>query len=160
MTLLCPCDSGLSYAECCEPYITGIKDAPTAEALMRSRYTAYVVHAIDYIINTCLEKNKMNPEGIKDWSEKSTWLGFKILSLSNDDEEGDRAKIVFESIYERKSLKYVHHETATFKKQDNRWFYDDGEILPQTIARAGPKTGRNDPCPCGSGKKYKLCCGR
>jgi len=54
----CPCNSGLDYAECCEPYITGQKNAPTAEALMRSRYTAYVVHAIDYIINTCHEEGE------------------------------------------------------------------------------------------------------
>jgi uncharacterized protein YchJ len=98
-------------------------------------------------------------EGIKDWSEKSVWLGFKIIPLYEFQEGDNAGKIVFESTYERKGLKYVHHETATFIKKGDVWLYEDGETLPQTVVRDGPKVSRNDPCPCGSGKKYKHCCG-
>jgi SEC-C motif-containing protein len=57
-------------------------------------------------------------------------------------------------------LRDRHHERATFKKQDGVWLYDDGEIVPTTIVRSTPKVGRNDPCPCGKGLKYKQCCGK
>lgn len=79
----CPCGSGRSYAECCKPYITGVRLPPTAEALMRSRYSAYAEHAINYILETCTKDNK-NPIDLKqtkEWSEQSRWLGLKILSV-------------------------------------------------------------------------------
>jgi SEC-C motif-containing protein len=159
---ICPCGSGIVYRNCCKPYISGKKNAPTAEALMRSRYTAYVKHAIDYIVDTCLEKGKVNYEGIKKWSEGSTWLGFNIISVKcGNDIDDTVGKIIFEATYETKDrLKNVHHESASFVKRDGRWLYDDGEITPQTVVRSGEKLGRNDPCPCRSGKKYKHCCGR
>jgi len=152
----CPCGSGELYLKCCKPYIKGTYNAPNAEALMRSRYSAYVVHAIDYIIDTCLNKENINRDGIVDWSEKSNWLGLKIISVK---ENGDKATVVFEATYERKGLKNVHSEIAKFVKKDDRWFYEDGKIAPKPIVRISEKVGRNDPCPCRSGKKYKHCCG-
>jgi SEC-C motif-containing protein len=74
--------------------------------------------------------------------------------------------VEFQASYERDGLKDVHHERAKFKKASSsdggnaEWLYDEGHIIPKTIVRAGPKTGRNDPCPCGSGRKFKHCCGR
>jgi SEC-C motif-containing protein len=159
---LCPCGSGLAYTECCEPYITGIKPAPTAEALMRSRYSAYAEQAIDYIFATCIQDGKqdIDVKQTKDWSEKSRWLGLKILLVSQGGPTDTEGTVEFEAVYEREGLKDIHHERAQFKKQDGRWFYDDGTIIPKTVVRAGPKVGRNEPCPCGSGKKYKYCHGR
>jgi SEC-C motif-containing protein len=155
----CPCGSDIAYLNCCKPYVKGRKKAPTAEALMRSRYTAYVVHELDYVVKTCLDKEKANYSGIKDWSENSTWLGLKIISAQGG--EGDETgTVVFEATYERHGLKNIHHETAQFKKKEGFWFYEDGKIVSKTIVRTGQKLGRNDPCPCGSGKKYKHCCGR
>ena len=68
----CPCGSGRAYTECCEPYITGTAKPPTAEALMRSRYSAYVEHAVDYIINTCVHRGKdvIDLKQTRDWSEQ------------------------------------------------------------------------------------------
>ena len=158
----CPCGSGLAYAECCQPYIAGAKNAPTAEALMRSRYTAYVEHAIDYIVETCVhdEKDKIDVRETKNWSEKSTWLGLKILSTEKGGADDTEGSVEFQALYEMGGLRDTQHEKAGFIKKDGRWFYDSGSIVPKTITRTGPKTGRNDPCPCGSGKKYKHCCGK
>jgi len=158
----CPCNSGLAYGECCEPYITGVKNAPTAEALMRSRYSAYVEHAIDYIVNTCTkdEKDRIDIRQTKTWSERSKWLGLKILSTEKGGAEDTEGTVEFEALYEMDGLRDTHHEKAKFTKRDGRWLYDEGDIVPKTVVRTGPKVGRNDPCPCGSGKKYKHCCGR
>ena len=154
----CPCGSGLTYADCCEPYITGAKAAPTAEALMRSRYTAYAVHAIDYIIDTCLEEisGQMNYDVIREWSETSKWLRFEIIPQESADEK----TVQFRAYYEQGGYSKVHHEIAKFERKDDRWFYSSGEVIPETVTRVGKKYGRNDPCYCGSGKKWKHCCGR
>jgi SEC-C motif-containing protein len=52
-----------------------------------------------------------------------------------------------------------HHERSVFEKIENRWYFKEGEMMkPKQVRREAPKVGRNDPCPCGSGKKYKKCC--
>jgi SEC-C motif-containing protein len=158
----CPCGSGLDYSGCCEPYITGKAKAPTAEALMRSRYTAYAEHEVDYIINTCIHRGKddIDEKSTRDWSEQSNWLGLTILSAEKGGTDDTAGTVEFEAVYERDGMKQVHHERAAFKKENNEWFFEEGRVTPQTVVRTGPKVGRNDPCPCGSGKKYKHCCGR
>jgi len=158
----CPCGTGLSYASCCEPFITGSKNAPTAEALMRSRYTAYAEHAIDYILDTCVkdEKDHIDANETRNWSEKSKWLGLKILSTEKGGLLDTEGTVEFEATYEADNLKEIHHERARFKKQDGRWLYVEGDVRPNTVVRAGPKVGRNEPCPCDSGKKYKHCCAK
>ena len=161
----CPCGSGRDYSACCEKYICGTAKAPTAEALMRSRYSAYVEHAVDYIIKTCVHRGKddIDYKSTRDWSEQSTWLGLKIISTEKGGPDDTEGVVEFEAVYERDGFKDVHHETAKFKRKDGaegEWLYEDGHISPRTIVRSSPKVGRNDPCPCGSGKKYKHCCGR
>jgi SEC-C motif-containing protein len=129
---------------------------------MRSRYSAYAEHAVDYIVTTCTKdnKNEIDIKGTKEWSERSTWLGLKILAIDKGSEADSEGSVEFKATYEHDGLKDVHHEMARFKKQDGKWFYDEGDIVPETIVRTGPKIGRNDPCPCGSGKKYKHCHGK
>jgi SEC-C motif-containing protein len=159
---VCPCGSGREYAQCCEPYITGVQKPSTAEALMRSRYSAYAEHSVDYIINSCIRKDRddIDIKSTRDWSEKSTWLGLKIISTEKGGPADTEGTVEFEASYEQNGLKDIHHETAKFKKVNDEWLYDEGTIVPKTIVRSGPKVGRNDPCPCGSGKKYKHCCGK
>jgi SEC-C motif-containing protein len=158
----CPCGSGLAYGECCEPYITGTAQAPTAEALMRSRYSAYVEHAVDYILNTCIRDGgqDIDAKQTRTWSENSTWLGLTILSVTKGQQEDTEGSVEFEARYEQNGLKEIHHERGRFKKKDGIWLYEDGTVVPHTVVRSVPKVGRNEPCPCGSGKKYKHCCGK
>jgi SEC-C motif-containing protein len=129
---------------------------------MRSRYTAYAEHAIDYIVDTCVrdENREIDVAQTRAWSEKSQWLSLKILSASKGGPSDSEGVVEFEATYVTDGLQDRHHERATFKKTDGVWLYEDGEIIPTTIVRSVPKVGRNDPCPCGSGKKYKQCCGR
>jgi SEC-C motif-containing protein len=129
---------------------------------MRSRYAAYVEHAVDYIINTCAKdesKADIDYKSTKEWSEQSKWLGLKILAVTGGGPADTEGTVEFEARYERNGLRDTHHETAQFKKTNGEWLYNEGTVAPVTIVRAGPKIGRNDPCPCGSGKKYKHCCG-
>jgi SEC-C motif-containing protein len=157
----CPCGSGIAYGACCEPYITGGKKPATAEALMRSRYTAYTVRAIDYIIDTCVSGSKQDIDrrATEKWSRESKWLGLNIIAVGKGGPADTEGSVEFEAHYEQDGFRKRHHEIGRFKKQDGRWLYDDGHMVPKTVVRSAPKTGRNDPCPCGSGKKYKHCHG-
>ena len=113
----CPCGSGLPYEECCGPYIKGEKYPPTAEALMRSRYTAYAVHAIDYIINTCISDGKtdIDRRETQSWSEQSTWLGLKIVDVEKGGADDAEGTVEFEAAYERNGLKDLHRESTGFE---------------------------------------------
>jgi len=152
----CPCGSGKLYGNCCKPYIKGKENAPTPEALMRSRYSAYVLHEIDYIIDTCKNgRENIDRKSVEDWSNKSIWLGLEIIK---SDETGT---VEFKAVFDRGKLKQVHHEIAYFLKDDEgRWQYSSGKIIGEPVKRSETKQGRNEYCACGSGKKHKHCCGR
>ncbi|MBI9080939.1 MAG: YchJ family protein [Pseudodesulfovibrio sp.] len=161
MTQPCPCGSGKDHAECCTPYISGEKPAPTAEALMRSRYSAYVFKDLDYL------KESLAPEAldgheedsVKEWAEKAEWLGLEIHDTWAGG-EGDEAGIVeFSANYIIDGETLAHRERAEFKRIGEHWRYVDGNMASAQPIRKETKVGRNEPCPCGSGKKFKKCCG-
>lgn len=160
---ICPCGSNKPYGECCEPIIKGTSLALTAEQLMRARYSAYEKHEIDFIIDSCYHEdglNEIDRDATQSWSEESTWQGLKILRTEKGSEKDTEGVVEFQATYVRKGLRDVHHEVAVFKKIDGKWLYSSGNLKTTTVVRVGDKVGRNDPCPCGSGKKYKVCCGR
>ena len=157
----CPCGSGRPYADCCGPYVSGSAKPATAEALMRSRYSAYAMKEIDYIVATCLrdEEHGIDVEATRRWAEGSTWLGLQVLKAEKGGEGDQEGTVEFKAAYVQGGLRESHHEKASFVRKDGAWLYSEGEVFPETVVREGPKVGRNDPCPCGSGKKYKKCHG-
>lgn len=158
----CPCGSGRKYEECCGPYISGKAKAPSAEALMRARYTAYAKGEVDFIVSSCHREEGdggIDLEATKRWSEGSTWLGLRIHRVEKGSPLDDKGIVEFSATYEQGGLREEHHEIGSFVRKDGTWLYESGEIVPTTVVRTSPKVGRNDPCPCGSGKKYKKCCG-
>ncbi len=158
---LCPCGSGKEFKDCCRIYLSGKADAPTAEALMRSRYTAYVRHNIDYIEKThsIEERDHLSVEETRKWSEESEWLGLEIHGTSKGTADDTTGTVEFTAKYKQSGMLHEHREKSTFEKTDDKWYFKEGKVYNSTIVNAGPKVGRNDPCPCGSGKKYKHCCG-
>ena len=158
----CPCGSTLSYSDCCEPFIQGVRPAPTAEALMRSRYTAYSRSEVDYIVHTTHpQQRKQDSENdIRQWAQKSVWHGLNVLNVDGGAAEDAAGTVEFIAQYSENGERIDHHEVAQFKKENGTWFFWDGAPpKPKQFIRQTPKTGRNDPCPCGSGKKFKKCCG-
>jgi SEC-C motif-containing protein len=173
MTTACPCHSGKTYQQCCEPYVTGQQPAPTPEALMRSRYTAYTQGNVDYLEHTTQGKaaQGFNREAVRIFATESDWGGLDIVrSYMVSDSKG---MVEFVAHYNDKHGHHHHlHEMSDFQLIDGRWFYVDGQQqedhghhhhghqhASQPVRHQTTKVGRNDPCSCGSGKKYKKCCG-
>jgi len=130
---------------------------------MRARYSAYVKHEIDFIAASCIRRegeSDIDMEETRRWSEESEWLGLKIHGSSKGGSSDSEGVVDFSAMYARNGLKDEHREVASFKKVDGAWLYDEGKLTGTTIVRSSPKVGRNEPCPCGSGKKFKQCCGR
>jgi len=158
----CPCNSGLDYAACCEPYISGARKAPGPEALMRSRYTAYALQIMPYLAATLHpgQRHDYDEAGAERWARESQWENLEIVDVSGVPEGSSTGTVEFRATYRRKGEKIVHHERAEFRKEGDTWYFYDGKMVgPGQVRRDSPKVGRNDPCPCGSGRKYKKCCG-
>lgn len=159
----CACGSESTYETCCQPLHTGSEIAKTAEQLMRSRYSAFAKHEVQYIADTHKPgTTDFSVDDARKWAESSTWHGLHIVKTQQGLEEHDKGVVEFKAAYSDADEKnYIHHEISTFSKIDGKWFYDDGQIVGAgPITRAEPKIGRNDPCTCGSGKKFKKCCGK
>ena len=157
----CHCGSDRSFGECCEPFLNGVAKAPTAEALMRARYSAYATANIDFIERTVHSSVKadFNRESARKWAEESQWHGLEILQVTGGQEQDPEGSVEFIATYSQKDETVKHHELSAFRKEAGDWTFVDGRILHQPFRRDQPKIGRNDLCPCGSGKKYKKCCG-
>lgn len=160
---LCPCGSGKTFEDCCKGIIDGSRKAITAEDLMRARYSAYATGAIDFIMNSTLPEERKNCDRkeIELWSKESEWEGFQLISSEAGGATDEEGKIEFVATYKTRGQTIDHHEISTFKKIGQTWFFADGKMVTQKpYIRATPKVGPNDPCPCGSGKKFKKCCGK
>ena len=156
----CPCGNALPYEECCAPFHQGEKTPETAEALMRSRYSAFVQLLPDYLIETHdpQTRGEINRDDIEEWARESQWEGLEILDTHKGGPGDKQGVVEFKAHYSVQGHQYVHHERSDFTFKDGKWYYTSGEVFQETITRSTPKVGRNDPCPCGSGKKYKKCC--
>ena len=159
----CPCGSKKSYKKCCAPVINGSKNAETAETLMRARYTAYANTEIDFLYNTISssQQKDFNRQDAIDWSQNSTWESLEILDTKDGGPDDETGTVEFVASFTQDDNEIRHHEIATFEKINGEWIFMNGITpKPKQARRESPKIGRNEPCPCGSGKKYKKCCGR
>lgn len=157
----CPCGTGLAYTNCCEPIIKGQRPAETAEALMRARYSAYVKVETDFIFESTHAKHREGYDhiGTKEWAENAEWQGLEIIAATDGGSADTTGEVEFIARFSEKGEPRVHHELGLFKKENETWFFTDGKaVTKKPVVRTAPKIGRNDPCICGSGQKFKKCC--
>jgi SEC-C motif-containing protein len=119
----CYCGSNLPFENCCQPYINGILKAPTAEALMRSRYSAFTTGAADYLVATTHSSTRKfhKKADILDWSQSNQWIKLEVLAST-------ATTIKFKAYYLDYQLKaQIHEEHSTFIFENGSWFYVDGK---------------------------------
>lgn len=123
--LKCPCCSGNNYEDCCKPYHTKEKNAPTAEALMRSRYSAFAIPNGEYLINTTLPAKRKfhNKEDLQEWGEINQWIKLEIVSTPTPN------KVEFKAFYiDEVGNQQMQQELSVFQKMGDKWFYVSGEF--------------------------------
>ncbi len=148
----CPCCSAMQYSLCCAPWLDGTANPPTPEALMRSRYTAYVKQRADYLVDSWHSSARQpNLHSALEESFRDTeWLSLNVIAQETGSHLNE-GFVTFFARYRDNQRTGAIHERSRFLREDHRWYYIDGTV---------PSVGRNDSCPCGSGKKYKKCCGQ
>lgn len=164
---ICPCrtleEKKTSYDTCCQPILEKVSLAQTAEQLMRARYSAYATGKIEFISETQEDSaNEFNVDEARKWASESTWQGLEVIRTLKGALDDTKGEVEFVAKYQDKKSgqDFEHREHAYFFKNKQGWIFKEGKILAQNpLKRSEPKVGRNDPCPCGSGKKFKKCCG-
>lgn len=145
---------------------------------MRSRYTAHVRADVAYLEKTLAPESAKgwDAAATRKWATESKWKGLKVLSTQKGGPNDTKGVVEFVATFERDGQGIEHHEVSRFKKsKEGDWLFVDGDGHEHAeghghhhhdhapkgtpVVRDAPKVGRNDACPCGSGKKYKKCCG-
>jgi len=148
----CPCKSSVNYENCCQPFHNLTSKPSSCEQLMRSRYCAFILQLGEYLFNT-YHPDFRGDLTIEQLSEKSLdWQSLEIIETESLQETGF---VEFKAWYRIDGQLNYHHESSNFVKDHDQWLYCDGTFYPE---QKSGKIKRNDPCPCGSGKKFKKCC--
>lgn len=146
--MYCPCGTGKNFLECCGTFIEMHENAPSAETLMRSRYTAYTLGDIAYINKT------MQGKPLEELDQSIHWLGLCVLKTTQKTDH--RAYVEFIAKYQKLDQIHLLHEKSEFLFENGSWYYVDGLIIPSQTHRIS----LNGPCYCGNGKKFKNCHGK
>lgn len=147
----CPCGSMLAEESCCLPILRDHHRAESALALMRSRYTAFVLRHEEHILGSWHETSRPPKLHLEDFP--ATWIGLEIHQTDHGEKSDHRGTVEFTSTCVDNGHLCKLREKSSFVKEDGLWFYVGGDCQ---VTRNSPP--RNIPCPCGSGKKFKRCC--
>lgn len=150
----CPCGSTLPAAACCDPLLAGAP-APTALALMRSRYTAYGRRDLRYLIDTHDPTTvaRVDRGALATWAAATRWIGLVIVDVVAGGVDDASGVVEFVAHGRHGDRAFAQRERSRFRRHAGAWRYLDGDALAATPPE------RNAPCPCGSGAKYKRCHG-
>ena len=167
----CPCGTHFPYTDCCGPLIRGTGFPDTAEDLMRSRYTAFSQKNWEYLVNTSHPEDKkemarLGPDLI---DGEVDWKKLEILNTRAGGSNDTEGQVDFIAHYTKDGTDHTLRESSRFYKVNGKWVYsrkdstlppvpESSQKKPKTFVRKEAKVGRNEPCPCGSGKKFKKCC--
>lgn len=125
----CHCGLAQKFSDCCQPYLSGEADAPTPEALMRSRYSAFVEKNLDYIFETTDPQARADFDlpGTREWAEQSKFVKLEVLTSTN---EGNKGSVEFKAhFHDKDGNLHVHHEMSKFRKQGGLWYFRDGRMV-------------------------------
>ena len=147
----CPCCSDKLFTDCCKPVIADHSNAKTAEQLMRSRYTAFTLADNKYLMDSWSLKTR--PKEIHAEEDGIQWITLEVEKCEKGNSDDQDGFVTFTARFLSSGNLCRLHEKSSFIKDGGLWYYLDGVTESDT-----EKVGRNTPCPCGSGKKYKRCC--
>ena len=127
---------------------------------MRSRYCAHALLDADYLNATQRLKggNTVSKADLLSTAHRTVWKKLEVLGTERGGPGDDEGTVEFCATYTLDGELHLHHEVSQFRRVDGRWLYTAGRTPAPRPQQKKP--GRNTPCPCGSGKKYKKCCGR
>lgn len=154
----CLCGGEAPYSLCCQPFHEYNKKPDTAECLMRSRFTAYAMKNSSYLLDTWVETKR--PKDVDFSKEEAKWTKLDIIKTKKGGKKDSKGLVEFKAYYLLEGEEHVMKETSRFQKLSGQWLYLDGLVSSVSKVNQSNNQGKNAPCACGSGKKYKRCCGK
>lgn len=129
MSRPCPCTSKLTYDKCCQPFIEGKRLPETAAKLMRSRFTAYALGKVDYLIETTVaaKRAEIDREELKAYCATVACVSLKILATEAGGPGDDTGMVKFHASLQHDGKRTLHAERSTFLREEGAWRYEDGE---------------------------------
>ena len=126
----CPCGQPASFADCCGPLLAGAREAETAAALMRSRYTAYVEGAVDYLIATTAAeaRGRLDRPGLVAYCRGLRGISLRILEVCGGGLLEDTGVVEFAATLRSRGRTFVQRERSRFAREQGRWVYVDGDV--------------------------------
>jgi len=161
MDTACLCGSGKELVGCCGPIMDNPATARTPEELMRARFSAHCQRNYPFLVESTHPEHRegVSEKEIAEWADNIHWTELEVHSTTPGATD-DEGQVAFTAHFTIKDMPQELREDASFVREGGRWFYVDGHVHgPEPYRRETPRVGRNEPCPCGSGKKYKKCCG-
>jgi SEC-C motif-containing protein len=130
MSRPCPCTSKKPYDRCCGPFHAGTALPETAEQLMRSRFSAYALGKVDYLIFTRVDAKRADedPEELAQYCKSVSCVGLKILSKEKGGKADDTGIVTFHASLQANGRRSLHIETSSFAREQGKWVYVDGVV--------------------------------
>jgi SEC-C motif-containing protein len=129
--ILCYCCSGDAFAHCCQPFLENVIAPETAEELMRSRYSAYALAKVEYLLSTTHSSTRKSysTSSIKKWATSNKWLKLEIVSTEKGTISDSTGIVEFKAYYlNANKFPHIHQERSTFLKENGRWYYLEGKV--------------------------------
>ncbi len=151
----CCCGSHKPFKACCGPFLSGELKPELPEQLMRSRFSAFCTKNVEYLLNSHhpQSQGQHDRQALKNTVQNTEWVALKIIKADNSQLDNGIGYVEFAAFYNSNGPGQLH-ENSRFIKEDGEWYYAEGILLEPL------KFTRNEPCWCGSNKKYKKCHGR
>lgn len=132
----CYCGSGQNFTACCERLLRGEGMASGPVELMRSRYSAFVLKNMDYVVATTdpQARAEMDLKGNQEWMDSATFTQLEVIQHTN---EGNKGIVEFKAHFTIDGKPYVHHEVSKFRKQAGVWYFRDGRVIPLEASKNG-----------------------
>jgi len=130
MSRPCPCTSKKPYDRCCGPFHAGTALPETAEQLMRSRFSAYALGKVDYLISTRVDAKRADEdrEELVQYCKSVSCVGLKILSKEKGGKADDTGIVTFHASLQANGRRSLHIETSSFAREQGKWVYVDGMV--------------------------------
>ncbi len=125
----CYCNSNLDFTACCEPLLKARRKATTAEQLMRSRYSAYVMADINYLLMTHHKQSRPTKDrkSILSWTKSVQWISLEIVKSEKGNANDNVGYVEFKAFFMENGKLECIHENSRFVKDKGLWFYITGE---------------------------------
>lgn len=129
MSRPCPCASSKTFDKCCEPFLKGTKLPENPERLMRSRFTAYSLGHVDYLVNTTAaeEREKIDAVELGQYCRSVKCISLKVLKTEQGGPQDETGTVLFHASLQINGKRMLHREYSRFIREDGRWMYVDGD---------------------------------